>query len=207
MNRNPLLESYPQEEKAPHSADYVTGPVVEFCRQLGARRILDVGCGNGALCGVLVKNGFEATGCEPTEKGVALAREAFPQIRFLRAGIDDDELAAVGGDFDVVIATEVIEHLYLPGALPRFARRVLRPGGHLILSTPYHGYLKNLVISVLGKWDSHFGPLWDGGHVKFWSRRTLSQLLGAAGFTVTDFMGVGRFPYLWKSMIMVARKD
>ena len=206
MNRNPFLASYPQEEKAPHSADYVTGPVVDYCHRLGARRVLDVGCGNGALCGILAKNGFEVTGCEPTEKGVALAREAFPQIRFLQLGIDDDP-AAVGGNFDVVIATEVIEHLYLPGALPHFARQVLRPGGHFILSTPYHGYLKNLAISVLGKWDAHFGPLWDGGHIKFWSRGTLTWLLSQEGFTVTEFMGTGRMPYLWKSMILVARKD
>jgi 2-polyprenyl-6-hydroxyphenyl methylase/3-demethylubiquinone-9 3-methyltransferase len=45
------------------------------------------------------------------------------------------------------------------------------------LSTPYHGYLKNLALAVSGKMDSHFGALWYGGHVKFFSIKTLQKLL------------------------------
>lgn len=107
--------------------------------------------------------------------------------------------------FDAVISTEVIEHLFLPAALPRFARAVLKPGGHLIVTTPYHGYIKNLLICLAGKWDSHHTPLWDGGHIKFWSRRTLSDLLEANGFEVVRFKGAGRVYGLWKSMIIIAR--
>jgi len=45
-----------------------------------------------------------------------------------------------------------------------------------------------------------------GGHIKFWSRKTITQLLSENGFEVTEFSGVGRFPYLWKSMVIVAIK-
>lgn len=82
----------------------------------------------------------------------------------------------------------------------------LKPNGLLVLSTPYHGYLKNLALSVLDAWDTHHTPLWHGGHIKFWSRRTLGQLLSENGFETIGFSGVGRLPYLWKSMILVARK-
>ena len=54
--------------------------------------------------------------------------------------------------------------------------------------------------------DSHFTALWDGGHIKFWSRRTLSLLLDECGFQIIDFEGAGRVPFLWKSMIVVATK-
>jgi 2-polyprenyl-6-hydroxyphenyl methylase/3-demethylubiquinone-9 3-methyltransferase len=81
-------------------------------------------------------------------------------------------------------------------------RRALKPGGALILSTPYHGYWKNLALAVTGKLDDHFTALWDGGHIKFWSRGTLAQLLEEAGFRVERFVGVGRLPFLWKSMIV-----
>ena len=96
-----------------------------------------------------------------------------------RAGVLSDRVAydpsAVGADsFDVAIATEVIEHLVRPHNLPGFAKQLLRPGGPLIISTPYHGYLKNLVLALSNKWDSHLTPLWDGGHIKMWSRKTLS---------------------------------
>jgi hypothetical protein len=72
--------------------------------------------------------------------------------------------------------------------------------------TPYHGYLKNLALSVFDKWDFHHTPLWHGGHIKFWSKRTLTQLLTDSGFDVVEFHGVGRLPYLWKSMVLVATK-
>ena len=75
-----------------------------------------------------------------------------------------------------------------------------------IFTTPYHGYWKNVVMALTGKLDAHFTVLWDGGHIKFWSRRTLTRLLEEAGFRVERFVGVGRVPLLWKSMILVARK-
>ena len=75
------------------------------------------------------------------------------------------------------------------------------------MTTPYHGYLKNLAISVIGGWDRHADPLWDGGHIKFFSRRTITRLLNEAGFRVVSFNGVGRLHYLWKSMVVVAVKE
>jgi SAM-dependent methyltransferase len=107
--------------------------------------------------------------------------------------------------FDVVISTEVIEHLFLQAARPRFAASVLKPGGYLIVTTPYHGYFKNLLICLLGKWDSHHTPLWDGGHIKFWSFNSLSALFCSNGFDVVGFKGAGRVFGLWKSMVVTAR--
>ena len=78
-------------------------------------------------------------------------------------------------------------------------------GGNLIVTMPYHGYLKNMALSLVNGWDKHFSPLWDMGHIKFWSRRTLCQLLEQNGFEVTGFYGVGRAPLFWKSMIVTAR--
>jgi hypothetical protein len=74
----------------------------------------------------------------------------------------------------------------------------------VIISTPYHGYLKNIVLSITGAMDKHFTVLWDGGHIKFWSRKTLTSLLEEQGFHVDKFIGCGRVPYLWKSMIIQA---
>ena len=108
--------------------------------------------------------------------------------------------------FDVVVSTEVVEHLYRPRQLVQNAFRLLKPSGHFIVSTPYHGWLKNVVLALSGKMDNHFTALWDGGHIKFWSRETLSALLTEKGFTDLRFVGAGRVPYIWKSMILIARK-
>jgi len=78
--------------------------------------------------------------------------------------------------------------------------------GGAIVSTPYHGYLKNLALAVTGKMDAHFTALWDHGHIKFWSIPTLTTLLTEAGFENVRFRRVGRIPALAKSMIAVAHK-
>jgi hypothetical protein len=77
--------------------------------------------------------------------------------------------------------------------------------GTLILSTPYHGYLKDVALAVSGRFDRHCDPLWDGGHIKFWSKATLGRLLTETGFEVEQWGGAGRLPRFWKSMIVVAR--
>jgi 2-polyprenyl-3-methyl-5-hydroxy-6-metoxy-1,4-benzoquinol methylase len=201
-----LAEYHYCSTEAPHTEAYLWPRIVSLCAELGERRVVDIGCGNGALCRELASRGYEVVGCEPSADGVRLAQHAAPELVFHQIGVDDDPSAVGNESFDVAIATEVIEHLVEPRNLPRFANQLLRPGGHLVVSTPYHGYLKNLVLALTNKWDAHLNPFWDGGHIKFWSRRTLSQLLSEAGFRVVRFVGAGRLPFLWKSMIMVAQK-
>jgi 2-polyprenyl-3-methyl-5-hydroxy-6-metoxy-1,4-benzoquinol methylase len=201
----PAEHHYGSAEAAQTEA-YLWRHIISLCAELDARRIVDIGCGNGALCRELSSRGYEVVGCEPSADGVHLAQSSAPDLVFHQIGVDDEPSAVGNESFDVAIATEVIEHLVRPRNLPRFAKQVLRPGGHLIVSTPYHGYLKNLVLALTDKWDAHVTPLWDGGHIKFWSRKTLSQLLSEAGFRVVRFIGAGRLPFLWKSMIMVAQK-
>jgi SAM-dependent methyltransferase len=153
--------------------------------------------------------GYEVAGVEYDRSGVELARNAYPSIPFYRVGVQDDPddlILKAEKPFDVVVSTEVIEHLFSPHLLPSFAGACLSPGGYLIISTPYHGYLKNLALSIFNKWDTHHTPLWHGGHIKFWSRRTLTQLLAENGFRVVNFSGVGRVAYLWKSMVLVAKR-
>lgn len=170
--------------------------------------MLDLGCGNGFVTNELAKSGNKVSGIDLSESGIKIAQQAFPGIDFKCGNVEEDLVPATfpADTFDAIVSTEVVEHVYQPRHFSRNAFRLLRPGGHLIVSTPYHGYLKNLVLALSGKMDTHFTALWDGGHIKFWSRATLSQLLTEQGFTAIRFIGVGRVPYIWKSMILVARK-
>ncbi len=192
--------------EAQHTGGYLWGHIISLCAELRARRVVDIGCGNGALCRELASRGYEVVGCEPSAESLYFAQRGAPGLVFHRLGVDDDPSVIGNESFDVAIATEVIEHLVRPFNLPHFAKQLVRPGGHLIISTPYHGYLKNLILALTNRWDAHLNPFWDGGHIKFWSYKTLSQLLNESGFRIVRFIGAGRLPFLWKSMIVVAQK-
>ncbi len=170
-------------------------------------RVLDVGCGNGFTCGEFLKHGCRVVGLDLSEQGVSVARRTYPQGRFEVLAADDRVLETLREEpFDLVVSTEVIEHLYDPRGYARGCFKALKPGGRFICSTPYHGYLKNLALSLAGKWDDHANPLWDGGHIKLWSRRTLSRLLLETGFRNLRFVGAGRLPFLWMTMVMAGDK-
>jgi len=191
-------------------SDFYIHPVVfrEVAR-LGVKRILDIGSGVGGLAKVLTDRGYDMVGVEYDSAGVELSRKALPNIKFYHFGVEDDPLLLLreeGKAFDCVLSTEVIEHLYAPNLLLSYASAVLRDDGIIILTTPYHGYLKNLLISLVNGWDPHLCPYWLGGHIKFWSRKTLTEFLAANGFEVIRFRGCGRLPWLWKSMMISARK-
>ena len=192
-----------------YSFSYLTPMVLDILKTLNAKRVCDIGSGNGATAGVLHGAGYYVVGAEYDSNGVKLSQSTYPNINFYNLGVQDnpqDILDQEGELFDVVISTEVIEHLFLPHQLPIFAHKLLVKDGYLVITTPYHGYLKNLVLSLLNKWDKHHTALWDGGHIKFWSRAPLTQLLEENGFKVINFKGAGRLPWLWKSMILIAKK-
>lgn len=191
--------------EACHAHGYLLPALLPAIEATGATRLFDIGCGNGALAGELTRLGYDVTGVDSSETGIRQANLAFPNAR-LEIGSAYDDLASRYGTFPVVISIEVIEHLYDPRLFARNVFNLVEPGGTLIVSTPYHGYLKNVLIALSGKSDWHYTALWDHGHIKFWSIRTLSELLRDAGFRDAAFRRVGRLAPLAKSMIATARK-
>lgn len=169
------------------------------------RRLFELGCGNGSMGNALTERGWDVTGVDPSAEGIAQAQAAYPHLK-LEPGSAYDDLAARYGRFPVVLSLEVVEHVYAPRDYARTVFELLERGGVVILSTPYHGYWKNLALAVTGKMDAHFTALWDHGHIKFWSMRTLGELLREAGFVDIRFERVGRVPPLAKAMIAIARK-
>ncbi len=167
------------------------------------RRIFELGCGNGAIADQLTQRGYDVTGVDPSEEGIAQANRTYPGLKLYQGSAYDD-LAGQFGRFPVVISLEVVEHVYFPRQFAATLFDLLEPGGGAIISTPYHGYLKNLALALTNKMDDHFTALWDYGHIKFWSMRTLRQLLVEAGFVNIRFMRVGRVSALAKSMIAIA---
>lgn len=195
-----------QNDEPSHAFEYLREPLLSLLDKKVNTCILDLGCGNGHLANYLISLGFNAYGTDASDLGIAIARKVHPD-RFFMQDLSTDSLpeGLKGIKFDTIISTEVIEHLYDPQGFIEFCKKAIGGKGEIIISTPYNGYLKNLALSIFNKWDAHINPLWYGGHIKLWSKATLTRVLENSGFKFVEFKGCGRFPYFWKSMIVKAQ--
>ena len=170
----------------------------------GVQTILDAGCGNGYVAGYLANQGYEVVGIDVSTDGIGIARKKYSNCRFEICSVYDD-LSEIVDHVDMVISSEVIEHLYYPQRFVNNMWSIIRLGGYILLTTPYHGYIKNLALSVFNQWDKHHTSNLEGGHIKFFSERTLKNLLIVEGFDEIAFNNTGRMPWLWKSILCIAK--
>jgi len=179
--------------------------VLEKYHRDRSARIFDLGCGNGSVANFLFEKGYLVLGVDPSKEGITHASNNFPSLT-LQLGHSGDNLLSRFGAFEFVYSLEVIEHVFNPFEFLSDIKSILKEDGYLVLSTPYHGYFKNLLFSITNMWDKHFTSLWVGGHIKFWSAKTITELLNQSGFTVCEIRRVGRVPVLAKSMIVIAKR-
>ena len=194
-----------KDTAAPHTHAFLWKPVLQCLRAVPHTRIFDLGCGNGAFARHLGSLGYEVKGCDPSEEGIQQARTADPSMH-LDVGSAYEPLSEHYGTFPLLVSLEVVEHVYYPRKYAKCVYNLLESGGIAVISTPYHGYLKNLALALTGAMDRHFTALWDHGHIKFWSVKTLGQLFEEQGMKCEKVLRVGRIPVLGMSMILVFRK-
>lgn len=167
----------------------------------GRKRVLDFGCGIGQASRIFAEAGHEVVGVDISTPAVLHARENAPNATFETVA-HEGALPFPDQVFDACYCSEVIEHLFdIRGFFDEMAR-VLVPGGLLLLTTPYHGWLKNLVIVTFG-FDRHFDP--TGEHIRFFSTNSLRRCLKEHGFSLIHRRGIGRLRPVWKSLFVVAR--
>ena len=192
-------------KEASPDADLLTDDRVKmFLRYSGAQRgrLLDAGCGAGKAMALLVAAGYQATGLDISLSALEKMR-VHSSAAGAVAGVLDSSLPFADGTFDTVFCCEVIEHLLdVPRSLAEM-RRVLRPGGTLFLSTPYHGRLKNLALALLG-FEQHYDPA--GPHIRFFTVKSLSHLLVQNGFRLERTLYLGRVWPIWMDMLIWAAK-
>jgi 2-polyprenyl-3-methyl-5-hydroxy-6-metoxy-1,4-benzoquinol methylase len=108
-------KDYGWKEEADDAHDYLYPSLYEMLVEYKGKRIVDVGCGNGAIACRLLADGFDVYGIDASETGISIAGGKYPGRFFVHDISNErlpDELSVL--QFDVVISTEVIEHLYSP---------------------------------------------------------------------------------------------
>jgi ubiquinone/menaquinone biosynthesis C-methylase UbiE len=164
--------------------------------------VLDLGCGVGDFTAALAEAGARAVGVDVSGLAVQIARERHPgrEIVHVAAG---EPLPFPDAGFDVVWLGGVIGHVLDTEAFLDEVARVLRPDGKLVLSTEYHGRVK-LAVMALGVFPRHFDP--RGTHIRFYTRRSLREVLAEHGFADVRISTVNGPPLVRSTMLATARR-
>lgn len=152
-------------------------------------RILDVGCGRGVVLSALADRGFEVHGFEQSEAAV---QGVDPRAKIRVADCLADA-AYPDASFDQVLLWHVLEHLADPAGTLEEIRRILRPGGHLVVAVPNFG-------SLQARWA---GPAWfhldPPRHLYHFTPAALGQMLSRCGFDIrsTHHFSLRQNPFGW----------
>jgi SAM-dependent methyltransferase len=149
------------------------------------RRLLDVGCGTGVAAAALcrMRPGLAATGIERDPRASALARKRLPDVREGDAATVLSDLAAAGERFDALLFADALEHFEDPVRILGLARAVASGDATLVASVPNVGHLSLVRDLVLGRFDPLPAGLADSGHLRWFTRASLSEALEEAGWT------------------------
>lgn len=158
-----------------------------------SRRFLDVGCGTGALAAAIRRqrdvSNYE--GITYSEEEAALGRERMNRVwsgdlnRF-----PFDSL----GQFDCIICSHVLEHLYHPGYILRQLRLHLAPGGVLLIALPNVVEIKTRLAFLRGRFQYTESGILDRTHFRFFDRRTAHELVRESGFVIDAHTAGGHCP-------------
>ncbi|MDI3390083.1 class I SAM-dependent methyltransferase [Streptomyces sp. B-S-A8] len=161
--------------------------------------VLDVGCGDGtaARAAAPLLAGHRVIGVDWSQDALRRARTHLTDV--VRGELTDGGLPLASGSADAVLFSEVIEHLVDPDSALDELRRVLRPGGHLMLSTPNLAAWYNRALLLAGVQPVFSEVSLRGihgrpgtevvGHLRLYTARALREFLTASGFRVVRMAG------------------
>ena len=167
----------------------------------GGDSFLDLGCGDGQLTALAMRNYTKVNGVDITGKRVEEARSRCISLgkpdqigEFLVTNLNEP-LPFPDSSMDAISAISVLEHVFDVYDFVRECKRVLRPKGELLIEVPNLAYFKHRIRLALGHlpvtssphgWADGYG--WDGGHLHYFTKDTVTGLLTDEGFKVSKIM-------------------
>ena len=167
-------------------------PLLQLMAPFQAGAALDCGCGTGGNARELRQMGWRVTGITVSPRELEMASECCEAVLLgdLNSGIPQE----AGGPFDLVIFSHVLEHLLHPDVALRDARRLLSPGGHIIVALPNVLYWRLRIKFLLGEFKYEPTGIMDETHVRFYTFHSGMELLRSNGFEIVSTLGDGALP-------------
>jgi 2-polyprenyl-3-methyl-5-hydroxy-6-metoxy-1,4-benzoquinol methylase len=161
--------------------------VDRYLQPTSTDRVLDVGCGSGVVAHAIAQAGaHECVGLDGSEAAIAFASRQFrrPNLRFVQGLVD--EIAWPDGSFDAACCMELIEHIHPGQALDLLSRlrRIIRPGGRLLVTTPNARSAWPVIEWLLDR-SGRVPRLAGEQHVALYTHRRLAQLAAESGWSLT----------------------
>jgi 2-polyprenyl-6-hydroxyphenyl methylase/3-demethylubiquinone-9 3-methyltransferase len=185
---DPHSEFKPLHEINPLRLDYI-----DRHAGLAGRRVLDVGCGGGILSESMAVRGAEVTGIDLGAAPLEVARlhllESGLQVDYRQVPVEDLAVE-MPGQFDVVTCMEMLEHVPDPASVVQACAELVRPGGHVFLSTLNRNPKSYLFAIVGAEYLLRMLPMGTHDYARFIRPAELGRWTRAAGLDITHMTGL-----------------
>lgn len=185
---DPSSEFRPLHEINPLRLQWIDGLAA-----LAGKKVLDIGCGGGLLSEAMAAAGATVTGIDLSEKALSVAR-----LHLFESGLSVDYRAVSAeafaqeraGEFDIVTCMEMLEHVPNPASVVQACARLVRPGGHVFLST-LNRNPKSYLFAILGaEYLLNLLPRGTHDYAKFIKPSELARDCRTAGLEIDTFIGM-----------------
>lgn len=145
-------------------------------------RILDMGCGAGELGKTLKEHGAYVVGCDIAPHAVEKAKKCLDDAFVFDT--QQGDYVSIGKDFDIIIASELVEHLFMPEHFLQNIKKAMRPETKLIITTPNFLVWTNRLRMLAGQFEYTKSGFLDESHIHFFTYRSLKKILQQTGFVI-----------------------
>lgn len=167
------------------------------------KQVLDIGCASGYLARQMKKRNCLVTGVEVDKKSAKKAQKYCRKV--IIGDIEDRKtLIKIGKkEYDVILATDVLEHLENPGEVLKNLAVFMKKNSRLIISVPNIAFLTNRLLLLLGKFEYTSYGIMDLTHLRFFTKKTILKIVEKEGYKVEKLDFIANFtqlPFFMKTL-------
>ncbi|MCH7623038.1 MAG: class I SAM-dependent methyltransferase [Nitrospinae bacterium] len=162
--------------------------------------VFDVGCGEGQLASILTKKGCQVDGMDINLDRLMGSRDHYKNV--IEGDIETFDFDRHAQKYDVVVFSDVLEHLQRPERVLEKAPLLIKDDGKTLISLPNVAYYSNRLALFSGRWEYRDEGILDRTHLRFFTMLTGRELLETNGYFVREM--VAELPVIssqWKRLI------